>query len=635
MTQRVWLGTSVFLLALVTHLNSLGGDFHYDDLHSIVENYHVRSLAEIPGYFADPATFSSEPSMAMYRPVVLTTYALAYALAGYLAWPYLLFNMVVHGVVAVLVYLLISAKLGRLMPAWWAGALFAVHPVHTQVVNYISSRSESLAILGVFAALYWLGQGKSTRGMAAYILALLSKSIALVCPPLLFLWAEKKPPPRIWVPLAALSGLYLVLISANQFLTRSLAQDLRSHGVQLYTQIKALVYYLYLIVVPARLSIEHPLDESESIAEGPVLFAALLILSLLYWIWKGRASAPALGFGVFCLGLAIPFLVPLNVLVNEHRVYLASFGLLYALVGIWKPNRSAALGASWGLLIVLMLLTWQRNEVWRDEFSLWSDAASKAPKKFRVLSNLGLAHYERGELEQARNGLEHALAINSGYARTWSNLGLVYEGLGDYPGAERAYRRALDLRPDLVGIRANLGRHYLGLGRYGAAIEELELALDLDADAVGARTSLGLAHQRAGRLEEAVHEYERVLRSGPLTVEAYNNLGLAYQDLGRLDAAEKILERALELAPENQDTAINLQMLRLRRKGLDVVEIYSDLTDRFPQRLELWRRLASQYAAAGRIEEAIDACRRILAIDPRDRQAQVNLRKLRQDPRLK
>ena len=170
---------------------------------------------------------------------------------------------------------------------------------------------------------------------------------------------------------------------------------------------------------------------------------------------------------------------------------------------------------------------------------------------------------------------------------------------------------------------------------YGAAIEELELALDLDADAVGARTSLGLAHQRAGRLEEAVHEYERVLRSGPLTVEAYNNLGLAYQDLGRLDAAEKILERALELAPENQDTAINLQMLRLRRKGLDVVEIYSDLTDRFPQRLELWRRLASQYAAAGRIEEAIDACRRILAIDPRDRQAQVNLRKLRQDPRLK
>ena len=86
MTQRVWLGTSVFLLALVTHLNSLGGDFHYDDLHSIVENYHVRSLAEIPGYFADPATFSSEPSMAMYRPVVMMTYALAYALAGYLAW---------------------------------------------------------------------------------------------------------------------------------------------------------------------------------------------------------------------------------------------------------------------------------------------------------------------------------------------------------------------------------------------------------------------------------------------------------------------------------------------------------------------------------------------------------------------
>ena len=226
-----WLCASVLLLGLLTHLNSLGGSFHYDDAHSIVENPHVRRLAEIPGYFIDPATFSSEPTMAMYRPVVLTTYVLTYALCGYLAWPYLLFNVVVHALVACLVFLLVEQKMGRATLAWWAGALFAVHPLHTQVANYISSRSESLAVLGVFAAVYWVGRGDRGRGLVAYALALLSKAVAVVGAPFFILWSQERPPRRVWIPFAGLTGGYLSLIVANQFLTRSLAQDVRSYGV--------------------------------------------------------------------------------------------------------------------------------------------------------------------------------------------------------------------------------------------------------------------------------------------------------------------------------------------------------------------------------------------------------------------
>lgn len=75
MKERTRFWASIFLLGFVSHLNSLGGSFHYDDAHSIVENPHVRSLENIPAYFVDPATFSSERTMAMYRPAVQTTYA--------------------------------------------------------------------------------------------------------------------------------------------------------------------------------------------------------------------------------------------------------------------------------------------------------------------------------------------------------------------------------------------------------------------------------------------------------------------------------------------------------------------------------------------------------------------------------
>lgn len=628
MKTHTRLCASIFLLALITHLNSLGGDFHYDDSHSIIENAHLRSLANIPAYFIDPATFSSEPSMAMYRPVVQTSYALSYALIRYTAWPYLLFNIILHGLVAVLVYLLIQQKTGRPLPAWWAGALFAVHPLHTQVANYISSRSEAMAVMGVFAALYWVGQGFIVRGGIAYAVGLLSKSVAITCAPLLLLWSGGKLPRRAWGLFTGLTVIYMAIIVANQFLTRSLAQDVRAYGVQVYTQTKALVYYGYLIAAPVRLSVEHPLSESLSLMDGPVWLSCLVLGSLLFIAWKGIGSAASLGLGVCCIGFGIPFLLPLNVLVNEHRAYLPFLGVLYALMGSLGACRPGITRVAWGLLAVFALMTWQRNAIWQDEYSLWADAARKTPASFRVLSNLGLAQYERDELDSARKTLQRALELNPRYARSWSNLGLVYEGLGAYQSAERAYVEALALRPDLVGTRANLGRLYLGLGRYGAAIDHLVLALEGDPYSVLARTNLGLAHQRAGRLELAVAAYERALVDGPLTAEAYNNLGLAYQDLGQLQRAEEVLQQALDLAPDDSGTAINLQTLRLRRAGREPIEIYEELTRQYPERVELWRGLAGQYAAAGQLGQAIAVCRQILSLVPDDQQALANLEKL-------
>ena len=628
MTTHVCLFASVFLLGLLTHLNSLGGSFHYDDAHSIVENAHLRSLANIPAFFRDPATFSNEASMAMYRPVVQASYALTYAWSGYTAWPFLLFNVIIHALVSVLVFALVEQKTQRPLNAWWAAAVFAVHPLNSQITNYISSRSEGLAVLGVFAALYCAGQGFAVRSAASYAFGLLSKSVAIICGPVMWLWHGGTLRRRIWVPITLLTGVYLAIIVANQFLTRSFAQDVRPFGTQIYTQTKALVYYIYLIAAPIRLSVEHPLHESYTPMEGPVWLAGLLLVSLLFFAWRGRGSAAALGTGVFYLGFAIPLVVPLNIIVNEHRAYLAFLGLVYAVAGSIRSGRRALNYAAWGMLSVYVLLTWQRNDVWLDDYSLWSDAAEKAPQSFRAQSNLGLAQYERGELQTAQKTLQLAVTLNPSYAKTWSNLGLVHEELRAYGPAEDAYARALLLRPGLVGARANLGRLYLGMGRYGDAIGQLATALESNPHSVVARTNLGLAHQRAGRLSLAVQEYERALLDGPLTAQAFNNLGLAYQDLGRMDQAEQALQQALKLPGRHPEAAINLQILQLRRTGRDALEIYQELTRKFPDRLALWRGLAEQHAARGQYAEAIAACRHILALDPSDGQALANLEKL-------
>jgi len=73
---------SLFLLAVLSHLNSIPGAFHYDDAHSIVENRAIRDLGNILHFFIEPALFSNERNMAMYRPLVTLSYAFNYALDG-------------------------------------------------------------------------------------------------------------------------------------------------------------------------------------------------------------------------------------------------------------------------------------------------------------------------------------------------------------------------------------------------------------------------------------------------------------------------------------------------------------------------------------------------------------------------
>ena len=86
----------IVVLGIAAYFNSLDNGFHYDDEHSILENHHVRSLLNLPAFFLDPGTFSGLPQARMYRPVLLVTYALNYAVGGYEPFGYHLVNLFLH-----------------------------------------------------------------------------------------------------------------------------------------------------------------------------------------------------------------------------------------------------------------------------------------------------------------------------------------------------------------------------------------------------------------------------------------------------------------------------------------------------------------------------------------------------------
>ena len=394
-STRRWFLPLATLAIVATYGNSFSNSFHYDDFHSIVENPHIRVLGNIPAFFSDPSLFSSMPERAMYRPLVLVTYALNHWVHGYEIFGYHLVNVALHISSTIAVYLLGIAVVGNARASAFGALLFGLHPLQAEATNYISSRSESLAafwyLLALLLYLRWRARQRSNPGviylasLAAFALALLSKATAVVFPFALLVWEflrdrrERDP-----IPWAHNAGYWIVglvyLAIVQQGIDSALGHPVRDLAPQIYTQIKALPYYLQLVAVPVHLNVEHGFHVSEVLWEAPVLLPALLLLSVFLALRRRRQAA------LVCAWTILPLLpssiVPLNVLVNEHRLYLplASSAIGVAMLAATRIDmRRVRLLAAVTVMACLAVLTAKRNRVWESELTLWNAAVRQSP----------------------------------------------------------------------------------------------------------------------------------------------------------------------------------------------------------------------------------------------------------------
>jgi hypothetical protein len=343
----------IWLCGLLAYHNVPGNSFHYDDEHSILENPHLRSLGNTARFFVDAGTFSGMPEARMYRPLLLLSYALNYSADGYEPLGYHLVNIVLHLSTALLLWRL-GLALG-LVPraALVAGLFFVVHPVLGEPVNYISSRSSLMATALVLTAfLLALRCRASWPSSMAFAAPVLCKSSAIAFVPLLALWiwlgTERKRWHLILAP-AVLSVCYV--LGTRAIVGKALLEPVRGYMAQFSTQTKALVFYVYTVAMPVNLSVEPQFRMSAHPGDMAVVLALLVLASGALLLMRGRGLGLVF-FAVawFFIALLPPSLVPLNVLVNEHRLYLPMAGgalALAALVGLGicarghSPRRAA------------------------------------------------------------------------------------------------------------------------------------------------------------------------------------------------------------------------------------------------------------------------------------------------------
>jgi len=554
--------------------NALAGSFHYDDFHSLVLNPYIRDWANIPAFYFDTSLFSADAEKAMYRPLLLTSYALNYAWGQYDSTSYHAANMAIHMGCIVLVWALAQRfNCGR-EGALVAAALFALHPLATEPVNYISSRSESLAALCMLAAFYFYRDKSRAweKGLSwsFCIAGMMVKSIAIALPAILVLydvlWKRERVQWRRHMPYWVCSGAYLAIIITNRFLSSSIAKAPRPLGEQFLTQCKALVYYAQLIVMPTHLNVEHQFSVSQSLW-GTTLLAVLFLASMVFIAVRSRQSSWLFWAGWIFVSLLPTLVVPLNVLVNEHRLYVPLAALALAAGRAWQQwGRGKSERVVYILLMACALLAYERNKVWSDELSLWQDAVRKSPQMSRPQVFLGNALRENG----------------------------------DYSGAKQAYEKVLALDPEHRSARTNLANIYLEAAQRDS-------------------TKMGTYLQRAEQ------HYLRVLAADASYSEALNNLGSIYIMRGELARAEQVMVRLVETAPNFSDGYYNWGQVKSMQGDFMAAAAIFERGLTLVDDGEIWHELGNARARLNQLPEAALAYRKAIERSDNDPRSLYNL----------
>lgn len=562
---------AILLLAAITfavYYNSLRNQFLFDDQETI---YELQGPLARGGFDELLKLVSGKPA---YRPIRTASYAFDYAMSGLDPWGYHVTNIAYHLLSAILVFLIAETLFGRWRLALFAGLLFAVHPIQTDAVTYISGRRDILSGLfllgGFYAFLRYRRTGRKRNfalALLLYPLAFFSKESGIILPLLWFGYdvaaRAKITAQRVGVRLVRELGvaattafrqawrLYLPVLvlgaglgSYVLFLIRG--TPLRSyHGGSLWftllTQARVTVHYIRLLIFPLTLNADYSYNGfplTTSWTDPKALAAVAILAALLYGLLACLGTRPMAAFGgawFFIALLPVSQIVPHHEMMAEHYLYVASVGFCLLVAALTdplldRPRFAPALSAVGVMVLLLLSLrTIWRNADWRDELTLWSKTVQTAPQVARARNNLGAAYLRHGQIARAEEQFEAALKIRPDFAMAHANLGKIYLDRDDLERAERALSAAVQLQRHEPIPRLWLGTVYVRKGEMSQAEKQFRVAATRPFYDAYAYNNLGTMFARSGRMAEAEDAYKEALRRIPNLAEASENLARLYR----------------------------------------------------------------------------------------------------------
>lgn len=520
-----WGMALVFFAGILVFANTLAMGFVYDDFSLILELPLIRDIRNIPLMFTSDIWCELGRQSPYYRPMGFATFALDYAVWNNNPFGYHLVNTLLHGCVSVLVLRVAYQLSASRSMAFWAGMFFALHPVHSEAVAWISARAEILScgfMLSAFS--FYLTDRNATRITAihslagvCYLFALMSKETSATLPLLIVLYeyaVHRNRDIRSLLlrvaPFAVAMAIYLTL--RFTFLDILVWQN-DPFAWRLWTSFTLVVAYIKSLLLPFDLKVFYdiPIQKSPYSTAVGVAVAILAAVALLLRFIAGRNRLIFFSL-VWCGVVMLPvcgIVTLLNpTLIADRYLYIPSVGLAFVFGIAMNRTRLATIGirryrliqtGGSMILILLALITITRNGNWRNQQTFIRNVIRDAPRSEFAHYNRALIARDAGRLDEAINEFNAALAIHPRFAEAHYSLGVIAYQQGRMQAAEAFFLRALEYEPRDIKTINNLGSLYASTGRTSEAARTFERGLAMVPGDQLIRVNLEIARKELAR----------------------------------------------------------------------------------------------------------------------------------------
>jgi Flp pilus assembly protein TadD len=630
----------IVVLGFLVYSNTFNVPFVFDDIGLyIIDNPAIKDFQRFTDLSWLDTVLMDKSWREQFRNRIVGhfTFAMNYKIHGLDVRGYHIVNLLIHIFNALLVYRLVnitfktpffrssvttrpvsSVLQSDKLIALICALLFAVHPIQTQAVTYISQRLTSLAALFFLLSLFLyiksrLSESASYRyifysiALVSTILAMKTKEISFTLPVVIalyeFMFFDNGIKKRIFylipfiltmilIPLNLLStnaGSFSEMISKVGEASKETTTIARSD--YLFTQFRVIIIYMRLFFLPANQNLDYDYPVYSSFLAPQVFLSFLFLLTIFgagaYLFYRSRIThnesryMRLISFGIFYFFITMSVessFIPIRDAIFEHRVYLPSAGFFLAVITavVVIKNRinnriaDRAIVITFFLVIMAFAVTaYARNLVWQNEITLWEDVVKKSPNKARPHNNVGVIYRKQGRLDDAIKEYLIALKIAPDYADAHNNLGAAYGQQGRFDEARKEFLKAIKIKPNNVSVHKNLAQIYEIQGLLDDAIKEYLIALKLRFDDYEVHNALGILYKKLGRFDEARKEYLTAIQIKPDFAPIHNNLGVIYEIQGQLDDAINEYLIAVKLNPGLEETHYSLGLCYFKKKQFD------------------------------------------------------------------
>ena len=554
----------ISLLGVLFFSNHLNNPFQFDSVAYIVNNANLKNPETL-------LSFEFWKKEFLARGLLRISLALNAYLDGFRPFGYHIFNLAFHILNALLLFFVLGKSLRRFgmeavgwgserirSVSFFSAVFFLCHPIQTESVIYIMSRSEVIAstfYLAGFLLFQQLLERSSTSHLqyglyflSIFLIALVGfsvKQIVATLPAIMILYylcscPDHSPALQFlkkwrWAITGIIAGvagfLFYKLLTDETFLIGpSRPEEMVGRAKYMLSQPSVIVfYYLKMLLFPMNLNIDPDIAVVTSLLSWNFLLPMFCIAFLLLCSLKVFKTRFVFFFLCWFFIILSPSssIVTLHDLAAEHRTYLASAGI-FILFACGVAEVTCRWGETRPLNITLIfcvfalgIMTMKRNAVWQSELSLWQDTHQKSPHKLRPLINLARAHSLEGNSEKAIQYYQESLVKGPGVFATNYNLGALYLEKGLVTDALRHFQLASRIEPEISEPFAKLGEISLSQKNFKLADSYFKRAVELNPRSSKAFKNLGVVNfYHLNRPKQGLAYFTRSLNLDPGQPEA-------------------------------------------------------------------------------------------------------------------